>query len=395
MNIRVRCNNYHYVCKYNTTELMKDKIDSKKLLDYLKYVTEQEVKCYIRKDITDAITYIITDHKDILCSEHYPYLAKTKLISSSVYDKFYPEIFDIMIRENDTKNIRSYIERDDVVITEDNIREYMKQKYSNLLLIKLIDIYGKNNISEKLFEDMFYYFNGNKLIEYLKSLINLGIKITDNAFYYTIFSHRYELARYILDNGNVYPIIKYLEFACLFMEKELIIKLLNYKLIPNKTCFKNIFSSLEYTFNKWLSINDAPYSIDNNKVMYRESLELLEILLNHSYDLTYEDILYLVSIHVKVDDISRFAFDFDIRYLEECFKANYFPYDIDPNLIEPSLECMYRECGVYDDGRITWSTENQIIPDNTCTENLCKSEDNISAIIAIPLKFLSKITKKK
>ena len=115
--------------------------------------------------------------------------------------------------------------------------------------------------------------------------------------------------------------------------------------------FKALINSIKYVgYHK--SSSDYYYKRDNpiNKIGYLErkgsgySNTVFEILVNHGYVLTREDLKESICARIELPDIGRFNLDLDNEIYELCFKEKFYPRytfkDIDSNLIDLERLCL-------------------------------------------------------
>ena len=80
----------------------------------------------------------------------------------------------------------------------------------------------------------------------------------------------------------------------------------------------------------------------------------------------------------KIKDIYRFKIELGSKLLENCYKYDYFPYNIN---VSPTLACLQQEC--YKVGNIS-SIRNIVNkglkPDIICLRNACTNKTNISVV---------------
>lgn len=156
--------------------------------------------------------------------------------------------------------------------------------------------------------------------------------------------------------------------ACLIKDKEILNKILSYKIKPTTECFKNLITPPPYSYSK------SKYSRRSNYSQTTENqenvAETIDILITHGYTLTKEDVTDALENEYYINGIQRFNFNFDEKLLEKCYQKNYFPYK-DLNL-KPNIQCLREACNKKGNLKlIKQLVKEGIEPDIECLRNAC------------------------
>ena len=132
-------------------------------------------------------------------------------------------------------------------------------------------------------------------------------------------------------------------------------------------------------------------NISANKLDSKITAGIIDILIEHGYKITKNDVLLGLSRNAYVNNVDTHI-KLDLSIWEACSKNNFYPYDL--SNITPSVKILETECG-----RVSaLKTVEQIIksgtkPNSKCLENACKLKSNVPVVRALISKHKVKITK--
>jgi hypothetical protein len=152
--------------------------------------------------------------------------------------------------------------------------------------------------------------------------------------------------------------------------------ILGYKIIPDKTTFKNIFIKDKY--DRYVGIGKR-FSLYNTKIV--------ELLINYGLEIDIECVDIAQQHSIKIKDLSRFNIRYDEQLYYLCYKNSWWNYkfvDIDPNLLELRDLCKNGDTNLYE---FTWyMKEYNIKPDRYCLEYACRHNLDIAKYMLDDLK---------
>lgn len=165
----------------------------------------------------------------------------------------------------------------------------------------------------------------------------------------------------ILLNFNVPITEMVLVSACKIKSRSLIQKFISSGIIPTKACFDALLINFDNL--------DLFYDYDRDIMSTQDGIDFL---ITNDYKLTYEDVLQAMEKKIKINNIEKFNFVFDEKYMTKCVELNFFPYDI-PLKCKPSTEDLEKACTK----RNNMITIKKLIkqgakPNSRCLVNVCK-----------------------
>jgi hypothetical protein len=151
-------------------------------------------------------------------------------------------------------------------------------------------------------------------------------------------------------NGSNNYNINCLENASITCNVELILFLLDHRLIPNKRCFDAILESK---------------SLKNN------IKKCIDIYIGCDYKLTKQDILKCLKSEIIIENIDRFDIEVDDDIAQLCYEHKLKPetYNLIPNIKTLQSMCIN---GVFADIKTFIKNNTHIIPNEQCVINACK-----------------------
>ena len=249
-----------------------------------------------------------------------------------------------------------------------------------------LNLFDKNKIKS----DSNYLLTAvlNEKRKNLSSLINLFCLRLDGSYQNLLDCcklNNFSCANMLINNKNIVPkyeclleacensnnieliklLLKYIKpnkdclvNACRKKNKTIIKLLIDYRILPDKTCFLNIFSG------------DRSYSI-----YYQE---IIDIFIEYGYIPDLDDTILLLKYRCKIKDIYRFKIELGSKLLENCYKYDFFPYNIN---VPPTVECLQEECfKVGNISSIRNIVNKGVKPNITCLRNACTNKTNISVV---------------
>lgn len=154
------------------------------------------------------------------------------------------------------------------------------------------------------------------------------------------------------------PDLECLILQCKLKNVEIIQLLLSYRIVPNKECINSFFSGER-----------------NYRVKYQS---VINIFIHYGYVPDLEDAILLIKFRCKIYDIYRFQIELGCELLENCYKYDYFPYNI---TVAPTLKCLQEECfKVGNISNIRNIINKGLKPDLQCLRNACQNKTNISVV---------------
>jgi hypothetical protein len=159
-----------------------------------------------------------------------------------------------------------------------------------------------------------------------------------------------------------------LAVACATRNFQYITKILDLKIVPDKTCYNAIFDNVRKNYYG----NRQSYNAD-------EVANIVDILVVHGYKPDYEDVVTALKHGCYIRDVKRFGIKFDSEFLERCTEEEYYPYpDLDA---KPTLKCLRIECGRANNLKsIKQLLSYGLEPDIECLRNACKHKTNKTVI---------------
>lgn len=156
---------------------------------------------------------------------------------------------------------------------------------------------------------------------------------------------------------NTYKMIpdkECLDLAMYSRRAELIIKLICYKINPDKD-----------TFNSFMSNLNNRYHNDNQQV--------IELLIKNGLNISHYEIEKLISRGIWLDDLERFNFQYDEKLYFMCFKHNYFPdaykkkFTVDENILTMREMCINPKINI--EAFNQFILDKKLKPDQYCVDN--------------------------
>jgi hypothetical protein len=270
-----------------------------------------------------------------------------------------------------------------------------------------------------IFNDNDVFFYNNYLLEYasyigINNYIKRYIKKNQNICSVSkkclhdilMFSNDLDLCNILIDFYDN----DCLEFACKSQNANIIILLLNNKMIPDKKLFELLlkYENESNKINEQLSFKLKIFEIDNEneyflysefdkfnihrnsllirkikKEQYYSIQEIVTLFEKYRYNYTNDD--YLLSINNKIL-ISSNNFDnqneiYIREFLDLCSKNSFYPFFQDKMYPKPDKKCLYIECSKKNNIKIIKKlTENLVDPDIKCLEIACGVNNNIGVI---------------
>lgn len=135
--------------------------------------------------------------------------------------------------------------------------------------------------------------------------------------------------------------------------KEMILKLICYKMNPDKDTFDNLVSG-------------CSDSMDD------DGRDAIELLIKNGFNITFDEIEKLISKKMCLTDLSRFNIPYDEKLYFACFKHNYFPEEysnkfvIDPKILKLRDMCTKK---IKIETLKTFMRKNNVKPDKYCVDN--------------------------
>jgi ribosomal protein L12E/L44/L45/RPP1/RPP2 len=153
--------------------------------------------------------------------------------------------------------------------------------------------------------------------------------------------------------------------ACKIKDKSVIEKIISYKIVPNKKCFDALIGEKYHYYGRHVQkAKDADLIA-----------ELIDLLITAGYKLTLKDVTNALENGYYVNDIKRFDFKIDQKFVDKCYETGYFPYN---NLdVKPSLDCLraeFRKSGNIK--TIRQLVKQGLEPDIDCLRDACKIRVN-------------------
>jgi len=206
----------------------------------------------------------------------------------------------------------------------------------------------------------------NKLVKNIIDKMFLQkVQITTEALNNALKSKSVEIALSFLNMG-IQPNITSLKNACSIRDVKLIQMILLCKLTPNKECFKALFDS---------------YHSYNSTKESTEVANLIDMLVQHGYIVTYDDVITALEHKCKINNIKRFNIKFDGKFLEKCSTSGYYPYTQKEIGVSPTIECLRIESGKAGNTKVMKElVKSGLKPDIECLRNACKNRNNITNI---------------
>lgn len=152
---------------------------------------------------------------------------------------------------------------------------------------------------------------------------------------------------------NLIPDIDTLNIVCTKHEIFVDILLTTYKIMPEKETLDICISTLNYALiNKIINYKltpDAKTLRNLNKVNYYETNytvdKIIELLINHGLNITFNEVEYLLSIQFTLENLERFDIKYDENLYFICYLNNIYPdeylkkFIIDKNILDMHALC--------------------------------------------------------
>lgn len=166
-----------------------------------------------------------------------------------------------------------------------------------------------------------------------------------------------------------------LEIACKYINEQVMHYLLENKIQPNKQCFDAIVNSM--------ADNNIGYrykSKQNNIPQVSKKTELINIITNFGYNLTYDDILYATRCKVVIKNIENYNIKFDNRFIEICSEIGFYP-DYNIKDLKPTSVCLEKECTRTGNiAQVKKLVNMGIKPTTKSLENSCCHKNNMANV---------------
>lgn len=200
--------------------------------------------------------------------------------------------------------------------------------------------------------------------EMIKKMLDSKLEITITALNSAILNKKEGVVDIMLQ-FSMQPNMDSLLNACKTKSMDLIRKILDYRIIPTKECYKALFENVStYNYN-------SRYNSNNQQVA-----SCIDLLIVYGYKINYDDVLMALNHYCHINDIKRFNIEFKSEFMEKCAEKNYFPYAgiLD---IKPSMKCMYMACQkVGNISNVKKLVDAGIKPDIECLRHACKNKTN-------------------
>ncbi len=202
--------------------------------------------------------------------------------------------------------------------------------------------------------------------EMIKRMLDSKLEITTTALNSAILNKKEDVVDIMLQYGTQ-PNNDSLLNACKTKYINLIRKILDYRIIPTKECYKALFENVSTHNNRYSYSNST-----NNK----QIAPCIDLLIVYGYKIDYDDVVSALDHYCYINDIKRFDIKFKPEFIEKCTEKNYFPYAgiLD---IKPSMKCLYLACEkVGNISNVKKLIDSGMKPDMECLRLACTNKTN-------------------
>lgn len=272
------------------------------LISFLKYVTRKKTN-YIRiikyrTKILNTIDFMINK----LHSEIIKYKSYMSDIAFIVIDWNYTDIIDIICKYNKHLSYEIFKMRyNKYVIGKNNILRVIMQYHPEMIKVNELNHYG-------------VYSRNVILLEYLLSKTRY---ISEDIFDYLIqnnpiVKYQGEISIKLLDLAILKDVelnTSVLEKACLYLNYDFIMYLLDNGIKPNDKCMENIIKSRG---NIYYTHYYHRHNMNNLK------LSVIDILINHNCKFTYQHLIMCLDNNLEINDFEKYNIQLTEEYFERC-----------------------------------------------------------------------------
>jgi hypothetical protein len=225
-----------------------------------------------------------------------------------------------------------------------------------------------------------------KLPEFVTKIMDDSKRMTNENE--TIFLEIFEddnikLFEKFIEKTNHELSISNLVSACCSKSVKIIKYILSRKIIPDKECFENVL-------------------FDNNSKGVEQQQQLVNLLIEHGYTPTYDDIVTVTKLKIEIDKFDEFDFteQDNGELLRICIENKFTPkyysklklsksdFEIDEGLTvlnlkryiekgyKPDIECLRNACKYCSDKVVSYMLDLKIKPDLECLKNIIYKSGN-------------------
>lgn len=354
------CGNNYYSNNNNSHQVCEN--IAKLITDNLSYINNYDrVYMALTSFLSKQSAYYYGGHTP--CAGRPNIIATIKTLNKLIsHNAISPEFVKYTIEKSQFWYIQLLIE--DKIQLNDNILNVIIQK-NNTTLNTQIESYVKNFTASNL--NTAIEFSNNTI---LSKILNNKPDIKEEHVIRAIYGNcDFELIKSLITMGTGVN-LNILKAAC-YARNELVVQLcINSKILPEKDIMKYVFGE-----------NPFP-AITTNTRSYNSKFQtnIINILLNTGYALTYDDIKIATSHCYEFKNIEKYNIKFGQDFLKICTKAGYYP-NYKHNL-KPDVSCLEEECNK--SGNLPTIKklvkENNIKPNSACLQNACKFKSNVQTV---------------
>ena len=360
----IPCSYTHNHCRLIANRIMelhqkKIEVTNTFFSSYLTYLDKGERnyyydKCSNKKDIympplLEILKYITPTETDLnliasfFTKSLYPYLISLE----NCYEDYQKQIYELLIKR-------------EIKLPTSMLLTTIKNRNINgtMMLVNYI------NPDAKCLEEACLCPDSDKLINLI---ISQKIPITITAIKNAISVKNDNVVNLLMQIG-VTPDIECLKEACRTLNLKIVNSILMCKVSPTSECIKSLLISCSFGYYKIKEDSKA-----------KLVAEIIDCLVLFGYVLTYDDVYNALCKGCYVNNIKRFNIQFDSKFLEQCTRLSYYPYnDIG---LKPTMDCLYIESKRIGNVQSMKKLISQgLEPDIKCLIQACDNKTNIQNI---------------
>lgn len=349
------------------------------LKSYLKMYDNEFVNELINKGKLDKTIYDLIDKNNLKFISGSNISRLIKIVKPNT--EFIESLSDITLKSN--IEIIFYIKQYGLSLKEDTLNKlldkgkyafYKKDSYIDFTSItnrkEFLCLNTKNNKITDLNDDseydyccpndiIIYYDDVTKMMYNLIKLDNLvelykifDVKPTINTMISVCKNGLVDAFTELIEKYNIVPNKDCLDASAISRNKDLIFKIICYKINPDKDTFNNLFTFYDYEEDNIIPI--------------------VEIFIKNGLQISYNEIDKLISYGMCLDNLERFGITYDERLYFICFRYDYFhelanKWIIDKKVLELREMCKKKNMTV--EKLESYMKNNNVKLDRYCVDN--------------------------
>jgi len=270
--------------------------------------------------------------------------------------------------------------------------------YANIskLLITYFNIGGKIDVSN--FDAIKQCFDQSTINEKFEQIKKENIKLHSSLLQFACFCGIDDFINYMLGqkhipdqtclfyaikNGSITTMKNLILYGCVLDSKSLeqaceissdaVIKfILDNKIAPTTTAFRNIIKR-----NHAIMGYNPRRSLKYNSTQTNKIIQALKLVLDGGYIPTYDDAYYALDYRIEIPNLVLYNIKIDTKFQIKCTELDFYPYGTAP---KPSIDILRAECKKSGNLARIKELSKHIAPDIVCLQNACIHKNNVAAV---------------